>query len=333
MRVSKLTVSSVFEVVNDRCNDEEIVFLCPEQGCNDKSGNRSVNARSGLTSCWRCGKGGDFYKWARRLGVEVEPDEVSASLDVVTHELDAALADRKKKAVYAVQVPLPRGFQLVENYPRAYQARRISRMAQRKNLTVGDMISAGVGFTDSGDWDAYAIFPVIEWGRVVYYQGRTFDDPDYGSTKKFPSRSVCPYGSRHWVYGIDEARSATKVVIVESILNVLSLRREFKRLGIDDVVPLAVFKHKISAEQVIKLAGLRYLKEMCLMFDSDAISASYGEVAGSESLSKITKTVVEMPEGVDANDDAELAVRLWQQRKPVSRELAQLRILERELWA
>ena len=69
------------------------------------------------------------------------------------------------------------------------------------------------------------------------------------------------------------------------------------------------------------------------MFDSDAISASYGEVAGSESLSKITKTVVEMPEGVDANDDAELAVRLWQQRKPVSRELAQLRILERELWA
>jgi len=332
VKVSVSTVESAFTVVPDRSSKEEICFVCPEKRCGDKSGNRSVSVKTGLTNCWRCGIAGDFYKWAHGLGIEIEPDEdATASLDAAVHELDEALSDKRKKAVYAVEVPLPKGFRLVADHPKAYESKRIKRMAERKRLTFEDMVSADVGFTTDREWGDYAIFPVTEWGRPVYYQGRTYDDPDHGSTKKFPSRSVCPLGSRHWVYGIDEARNARVVIAVESILNVLSLRRELAAQRVTDVAPVAVFKHKISAEQAIKISGLRQMEELCLMFDEDAITDSYKEVLNSDRLQRVSKSVVEMPKGVDANDDAMLAVKLWRRRKPARRDASDIRILERML--
>ena len=334
MKLSRATVENVFEVVPDRCTDEEITFLCPESSCHDKSGNRSVNLRSGQTNCWRCNIGGDFVKWASRLGIVIEKEEFQVSEDSVVTELHAALNKPVKKAVYAIEVDLPDGFRPLEEGSRAYAAKRIARMAARKRLTMQDFIAAGVGHTDGNRaWDDYAIFPVTEWNKVVYYQGRTYDDPDYGSTKKFPSRQICPYGSRNWVYGIDEARYAHGVIVVESILNVLSLRKELFARGIENVVPVAIFKHKISTEQAIKLAGLRHATEVCLMFDSDAIADAYAALGTNSLPVGVKRSVVEMPTKVDANDDAVMAVNLWQKRKTVSKDHARVRMLENMLRA
>lgn len=326
----------MFEVVPDRCTDQEICFICPNclPGSPDRTGNRSVNLLNGRTNCWRCNKGGDFVKWAAGLGIVIEAEEFQVSEDSVVTELNNALTKPVKKAVYAIEVDLPQGFYPLNEDSRSFAAKRTARMAVRKRLTLQDFVAAGVGVTEGNrEWDDYAIFPVTEWGKVVYYQGRTYDDPDHGSTKKFPSRSVCPYGSRNWVYGIDEARYARTVIVVESILNVLSLRKELSARGIENVAPVAIFKHKISAEQAIKLAGLRHATEVCLMFDSDAIADAYAALGTNNLPAGVKRSVVEMPTKVDANDDAALAMDLWQKRKPVSKDHARVRVLENMLRA
>lgn len=299
-------------------------------GCADKSGNRGINVRTGLTSCFRCGKGDNIWNLARGLGIELELAKPDATPEHVAEELDrlAKGIGIVRTPVYFSKVDLPEGFKLIADDPECYYATRIERMAKRKNLEWEDMVEAGVGFTRRGSWEPFAIFPVKEWDTVTYYQGRTYNDPDPeegGSTKKFPSRHTVPHGSRHWVYNIDEVRAtrAKKVIVVESILNVLSLRRELRIRKIEGVVPVAIFKSKISYEQAVKLAGLKWVEEMCLMFDEDATQKAWdsilpltskGQKKASALLDPSMFTIVEMPVGCDANDDAILAVNRWHKR-------------------
>ncbi len=317
--ITRFIVESTFDVVADRCSGDEIVFICVEPGCGDQGGNRSVNAKTHKTSCWRCGKGGDFFKWAKRLGYDIENEAPNLSADDVFDEVEKIIKESEKRVVpiYVSPITLPKGFTRIEDDPDCYHAVRIERMAKRKRLRWKDMVKAGVGFTQEGKWEPFAIFPVTEWGVTTYFQGRTYNDPEEGSTKKFPSRSEVPLGSRYWLYNIDRLREekASKIILVESILNVLSLERELELRNIEGVVPLAIFKHHISKEQAAKLAALSFLDEICLMFDSDATKDAYKSVSHAYKLSPEMFTIVEMPEGVDANDDAELAVDGWLKRK------------------
>lgn len=319
MKITRATLEAIgFEVVPDRCTDTEIAFMCPQPDCRDRSGNRSVNARTGKTSCWRCGIGGDFVKWAKRLGYEVEDDELAnTSLPQAMENLDKLWEANLRTPAYVTEVKLPGGFTLLDEEPDCYHATRIARMARKKHLELEDFIEAGVGFCrDSQRWEPYAIFPVVEWDRNVYWQGRTYIDVPGESTKRFPSRNEVPFGSRHWVYNIDEARRTPgcRVIIVESILNVLSLRKELRARGIPGVVPVAIFKHALSVEQAKKLGSIHGVKEFCLLFDSDAISAAWKTIEKSALLPLSKFSLVEMPSGVDANDDAKVAVSRWKRR-------------------
>ena len=89
-------------------------------------------------------------------------------------------------------------------------------MAKRKHLDFDILANAGVGFTrDDPRWEPFAIFPVFEWGRPVYYQGRTYVDTPGESTKLFPHKGECPLSSRYWLYNIDtEYRSIRSNVYV-----------------------------------------------------------------------------------------------------------------------
>ena len=208
----RLQVEALFDVIPERSQGEELVFLCPEPGCGDRTGNRSVNLRTGRTNCWRCNKGGDFVRWAGHLGfpveLEAEPLPAIGDLDGLVDTLDV---DRAHLAgAYVPSVELPKGFTLLSAEPGGAYARMSGRMAARKHLELQDLIEAGAGFTrDSPKWEPFVIFPVVEWGKVVYYQGRTYSDPDdpKESTKLFPSRREVPLGSRHWLYGLDELRA------------------------------------------------------------------------------------------------------------------------------
>ena len=323
----KYACETNFDVVPSRSTRDELVIICPEEGCGDKSGNRSISLKTGKTTCWRCGalKGhsGSFARWARRFGVEVgADDEVSlAGRDLEDLSLTAALQGERQDSGYVSEVKLPRGFTALRDDPDGAYARLIGRMARAKHLHLNDFIKAGVGYTtESPAWEPYAIFPVVEWGRTVYYQGRLYGEAEswMKGTKKFPHKNVVPVGASHWVYNIDQARAtrATKVVIVESILNVLSFEKELAKQGVTGVTTVAVFKHAVSEAQRVKLLALRGLEEIVILFDDDAMASAW-ETALDLS-GRVRTTVCSMPEKVDANDDSAAAYRAYLARKQVS---------------
>ena len=308
-------VNALFSVVPDRTTREELIIICPEPNCGDKSGNRSVNVKSGKTNCWRCGVGGSFVRWAKSLGYAVEEGETQAvsidSLESLSDELD------KVDRVFmpsSVGVSLPRGFISICQEPDSAYAMLIAKMARRKKLSIEVFSEAGVGFTrDSELWEPYAIFPVYEWGKAVYFQGRTYVDIPGESTKRFPSKREVKFGSACWVYNLDEVREtrASTVVIVESILNVMSLRQEFARRGITGVVPVAVFKHSISSMQERKIMAIRSVKEVCVMYDADATQSAFKESRKFMNRCRFSVAhIPQTPEGrtQDANDNVEFAV-------------------------
>ena len=316
-------IENTFQVVRAKCTPEEIVIICPEAICGDGSGNRSISVRTGKTFCWRCGKGnnnkGSFIPWAKALGYTFSAD-VGSSIPV--EELLYKEGEEQASVVPLLQeVPLPEGFVPIARTPRSIYTELISEMAKRKRLAYADFVAAGVGYTmDDPRWEPFAIFPVYEYNLCVYYQGRTYVDVPGESTKLFPNRSVVKWGASYWVYNIDEVRAKQPsiVVIVESILNVLSLKKKFKELGWEDIVPVCVFKHHISQVQVIKLVRCAGVKEFCMLFDHDAIDATWRMVGSLNE--KVCVTVAEMPlradnKKLDPNDDVDAAIDAIESRK------------------
>lgn len=316
----KQEIENTFRVVSGKCTSEELVIVCPE--CEDRSGHRSINLKTGKTFCWKCGKGknnkGYFLAWARALGYSLSPDSGSSSIPVE----NLFNAPEPESVVPLIQeVQLPRGFTPVARRPDSIYTKLITKMARRKNLDYVDFVEAGVGYTmDDPRWEPFAIFPVYEYGTCVYYQGRTYVDVPGETTKRFPSRNQIKWGAGYWVYNINAVRETNPemVVIVESILNVLSLRWKLRELGWDAVVPVCVFKHHISKVQAIKLLRCKGVKEFCLLFDHDAIEKTWQSVGYIGNKVKIT--VAEMPnrqgkEKLDPNDDVEAAISAIEHRK------------------
>ena len=310
----RMEIESTFQVMREKSTDEEIVFCCVD--CGEKSGHRSVNLKTGLTFCWKCGKGrnnkGNFLAWARALGYTFTAGAGAPTVSVSELLARDLRADHSKLPVLK-EVALPRGFTPLAREPQSAYTRLITRMARRKHLDYADFAAAGAGFTRTDPrWEPYCIFPVREYGIPVYYQGRTYVDVPGQSTKRFPSRRDVPFGASYWVYNLDAVRSAqpSTVVLVESILNVLSLQRKFAELGETDFVPVSVFKHHVSKVQAIKLLQCAGVKEFCLLFDRDAIDETW-RVVGSLGM-RLRLTIAEMPHRpdnlkLDANDDVEAA--------------------------
>ena len=296
--------------------------MCPE--CGDSSGHRAVNLKTGKTFCWRCNKGksgkGYFLAWARALGYHFSAGDDSYSGVPLEQMFEQQAAE--SSVVPVVQaVELPDGFTPIARRRDSIYTKLITKMARRKNLDYVDFAAAGVGYTmDDPRWEAYAIFPVYEYDLCVYYQGRTYIDVPGESTKRFPSRNAVKFGASYWVYNLDTVRQTQPeiVIVVESILNVLSLRRKLKELGWSTLVPVCVFKHSLSRVQALKLMRCRGVKEFCFLFDHDAIQKTWDSVGSLGN--KVAVTVAEMPlknsnEKLDANDDVDAAIEAIERRE------------------
>ena len=319
--LSRATIALIhdhFDVVKDRSTPDELTIVCPQPGCADTTGNRSINIKSGLTNCWRCNVGGLFSRWAKSLGLEV--DESSEGPGSVTDldELADSIGTSERRGQFVVSVELPRGFTRVEDDPYSAYSRLIEQMAVRKNLELQDLTQFGVGFTRTNPlWEPFAIFPVFEHGRVVYYQGRTYIDKPGEATKRFPSRSVVPVGSASFLHNLDTARKVEKpiLIIVESILNVISLSKVFQGTH---VVPVCCFKHALSKVQETKLLAIRGVQEVCIMFDADSHDAAVKTAAKLSQFKPASVAKIEPEAGrktKDANDDVDAAVDAFANRQ------------------
>jgi len=277
-----------------------------------------------MTSCWRCGKGkfnkGNFVAWAKANGFQFTNagDMTGVPLSEVLVVPEAA----KTRVPFITEVDLPNGFIYCREEPDSAYSILIEKMATRKHLSFDDMLDADAGFTRKDSlWEPFCIFPVRELGRTVYYQGRTYVDIPGQTTKKFPSRNEVPRGSACWIYNIDEfrERQAPTVIVVEAILSTLSLRKKLRELNIKNVTPICVFKHSIGSIQLTKLLKCKWLKEICLMFDHDAIDQTWKQTGNLGSQVKLT--VAEMPatednKKLDPNDDPDAAMAAFEARTP-----------------
>lgn len=320
--ILRAEIERTFDIVPNKSTAHEICFICPE--CGDRSGHRSVNLDTSQTYCFKCGKGanrkGHFLAWAKALGYEFSDEGGTVSIP-----LEKMLSDDsdEKKMPPVARVKMPDGFTLLEDEPDSAYARLIEKMAVRKNLLLEDFIEVGAGFTrDDPRWEPFCVFPVIEYGVEVYYQGRTYTDIPGESTKLFPNRNDVKYGAACWVYNVDALHDPVvdTAIVVESILNVLSLRWKLHELGWVNVVPVCVFKHNVSSWQYHKITRYRNIKEVCMMFDHDAISSSWANA--SDILHKVSVTVAEIPVAVgnkkaDPNDNVELAIETFNTRTRV----------------
>lgn len=331
----KQEIENTFRVVPSKSTAEELVFLCPE--CGDRSGHRAVNLKTGKTFCWRCNKGknnkGHFLAWARALGYQFSTGDDGYS-NVSLEQMFEQQQEQESSVVPVIQeVDLPKGFTPIARRPDSIYTKLITKMARRKNLDYEDFAAAGVGYTmDDPRWEPYAIFPVYEYDVCVYYQGRTYVDVPGESTKRFPSRHAIRFGAAYWVYNIDAVRQTQPeiVIVVESILNVLSLRRKLRELGWSTLIPVCVFKHSLSQVQALKLVRCKGVKEFCFLFDHDAIEKTWDSVGGLGN--KVAVTVAEMPlkngnEKLDANDDVEAAIEAIERRELYTTSSASDRVL------
>ena len=324
----KAALEAYFTVVSERSSNDVVTIVCPESGCGDSSGNRTFDLKAGVTNCWRCGNptSGHAGRWLHLKGIEVEdiqgPSETTASLK---EKFNRPLATNSKLANEGIW--LPRGCRPLDSDVSHPIVQEISLMAQKKNLELSDFIQAKCHFTDAqfeskADWSQYCVFPVYEMGRLVYYQGRTYSmSKEGGPTKMFPSKAMVPSGSKFWVYNWDHASApcVEVVIVVESILNVLSLRKALRSIGVDWAEPVAIFKHHLSQIQVDKLLLLG-APEICLMFDGDALSSAWSEAKKLVATKKVS--IAEMPVGRDANDDVNLALDRFETRVKWSPALA-----------
>lgn len=309
-------IASAFQINKERSSDEEICILCPVPGCGDKNGNRFINVKTLFTNCWRCqGKQPNHVRTLFQiLGLELDDQHVLAP-----EELRDLLRGTPEKAITPVQeVKLPDGFEFLTENRKSCYWRFCREMAERKHLDIEDLEEANAGFTRDGEWEPFCIFPVIEGPRVVYFQGRTYNDSGKDKTKKFPSKKDIPYGQSYWVYNLDALadEKIEIIVIVESILNVLSLRKRLRELEITHIMPVCVFTHYITRSQVAKLRRYRHVKEWCFLYDSDSTELAE-ETTGSLS-ALMPCSIAAMPTGLnadgsiratnDANDDVDAAL-------------------------
>jgi hypothetical protein len=201
----------------------------------------------------------------------------------------------------------------------------MAALAERKRLRLEDFIQVGAGFTRRDPyWQPFCIFPVFEGTTAVYFQGRSwYDEPDL-PTKQFPSRREVEFGARYWLHNMDEVQhfGTPIVLIVESILNVLSLRRKIREQGLKrEVGVVAVFKHAVSKEQAYKLIQLPFIQEICLLFDADATTAAWSQVRRFRRGRAVQMSVAAMPPALgaptlDPNDDVDAAWKAFEEREP-----------------
>jgi hypothetical protein len=312
----KRAVHALFDVVESRSTADEITIVCPEPGCGDSSGNRSINLKTGVTNCWRCNRGGAFQRWAAHLGYEIESEDD----EILYQDVDLSSIQYEKSSGRVIpftnEIALPRGFIPLREEMDSGYAKLIAKMAKRKKLDLQAFADAGAGFTrDDPRWERFCIFPITEWERLVYFQGRTYYDEPGESTKLFPSKKKNPLGSSNWLYNVDELRKkhVRKVIVVEAILSVLSLKRVITD---PTIVPVAVFKHKLSFVQAYKILQCKHVEEVNLCFDEDATAAAWGSCSGL--MNRFNVTVTEMPVGIDPNDDAAEAMKRFEKRKKFS---------------
>jgi hypothetical protein len=128
---------------------------------------------------------------------------------------------------------------------------------------------ARIGYCAKGKFWGYIVFPVFDNGEVVYWQARRYKN----RTPKFwnPESSL----KTDLVYRIGKSTKPRRIILVESILNALTLEPIHYSTRTDLV--LALLGKTLSPIQMDKILCFeRWVKEIVICLDPDAIRYAVG---------------------------------------------------------
>lgn len=167
------------------------------------------------------------------------------------------------KAAPEAAIELPEGFETLREMSK-YHSGPIYDYLESRGLRRKIVDRAKVGYVRKGKMWGYIIFPVLNLdGELIYWQGRRFKD-------RKPKFFNPPSSLRSEItYQIRSSRKPETVILVESIINALTLESAWEG---NDVVILATMGKGWSKLQMDRvLAYERFLKELWIAYDPDAL--------------------------------------------------------------
>ena len=153
---------------------------------------------------------------------------------------------------------------------------------------------AKIGYVRDGKMWGYLVFPVWDNGEICWWQARRFKN-------RFP-KFFNPPSSRksELVYRIGKARKPRRLVLVESVMNTLTLQNPKDSAKGSDVV-IGIFGKTLSQIQMDKVLFYeRHCEEVIVALDPDAIRDAVEIASQFEGVIPSVKIPL-FPEGEDVN--------------------------------
>lgn len=263
---------------------EELMVLCPycvKRGHSpDKSGHLAINTAKNKAHCVRCDWGSqDAGDWLRKRGVTIYGLE-RAEMDL-TSMMDITRGIRKDYPLREQVLKLPEGFEYFEDGDEElfFLDPYVKSMAD-KHIDMAQLIENRIGYCNAGYYAGYVVFPFVQRGKLVYWQGRAALPKLLETPKKKkanPSKASAPMGKNFWLYGAEEAIPRGKAVLCEGPLDKISLRAYLRKHEPGYAYALSVQGHTMSwpsedghplNSQIGQLVALDP-SEVCVLYDPD----------------------------------------------------------------
>lgn len=255
---------------------------CPRCGDHERKFAWNVEKRVGCcfhSSClWYYENGGVTE---RRLFVFFGVRGVQHSVPEVVEQAEEA------------DVSLPKEFKLIKDLDKEMRATLYAYLC-RRDIPRRVVDKAKLGYCETGKRWGYIILPVFnENGEVVYWQGRRFKnrEPKFYNPKSSKKSDL--------VYCISRCTKPTRIILVESVINALTLENLAGAGGKTTVIAL-LGKSMSEAQKDYVLCHERRLEELVVALDGDARRDTMGIIDALNHKIPALK-IANIPNGEDIN--------------------------------
>lgn len=249
----------------------EVQICCPS--CGDMKYHLYLNYFKRVGHCFRCGIGGSFKKLKDVYEVDI-PDERGIEMPLRQPVLD------EKPAL----IELPEGHALLLDSWFKEEGKPFRVYLEGRGVNLGDVQHYRLGYCPYGEWMWRVIIPYYEYGRVLYYQGRSIIDSPSMKKYKNPTELAIGVGKSNVLFNADACNESEVIVVCEGAFSAMAVGHS----------AVGISGNTVSEFQLSKVANSK-AKDILVMLDGNAwdfavrlanslYGASYGKTVWLASL-------------------------------------------------
>lgn len=228
----------------ERAKGDELIFVCPKEGCRKDKAKLSVNVKTDRFHCWICNWGGNNLSGILRLkGQSQEYKEYISSL-----------LPQKSESLKKYSIPsLPREYRsLSKNWNSLYYRAALNYLSDR-GIGIKEILKYKLGYCEDGDYRYRVICPSFdEYGLLNFSVGRSF----YENSQKYKHDNL----NKDIIFNEYLVDWSSPIVITEG---------PFDAMKAENAVPLlgSIIREDSALFRKIVLAGV----DVYFALDSDAL--------------------------------------------------------------